>query len=1008
MRRLVLLLSAVTAMIALAVLAQPKKKPGLLLLDWASRASAERPPVAVLIELGVKDKAPTRWDGRAVVAGAKVVRREGYRFRPGDKVAADGSWEASSRRPLRLPKLKPAIARLEGIDSIGVVLHLADVTGDAKLTLEAGEKHGKVVVPLAGVLAGKRASVWDGAAVVRLVSTAVPLSTGKTEDDFPAAAYGPDGTLWLAYISYHLKDESRRVQQRPLKEQPANFRALDTPEFGDQLFVRYRRKGKWSAPLALTGEREDLVRCAVAVEGGGTAWVVYSANRKGRYDLYARPVGMKHARKGSTEPAPGPEQRLTTRDAANLGPVACTDQAGNVRVAYQAWDRGGPLIGAARIALFTCQEGKWRSGVNLGGRLVIPSYYIGGKGNLWHPVVTAGPTNEVLTAFDVYDQGDYDVRLHLETPTMAANRPVMTSSRFEARPSACYDAKARLWIAYEEGPERWGGDFGALDDSGGNPLYNERSVRVVCLDGGKLFRPAAELPTSKNPRPGGTLEGGSWPRYEHAPRYSNPRLGLDGKGRLWLSYRQKFGARYSTNAGSYWLTFARRLDGDRWSEPIEVHHSDGLLDHRPVLLPHPAGGLLVLHNGDERYTTPQKMQNRVFESYIDLPGAPVEPKLVAHESGKKDPKLVKLHEEHAAAVKRLRAYRVEAGGKKYQLLRGEFHRHTEMSWDGGSDGSLEDMFRYALDAAALDWIGNGDHDNGAGREYSWWLTQKLTDAYTVAGNFQGMFCYERSVAYPHGHRNCVFARRGIRTLPRLAQPDPDRRVAGIHTDDTKMLYRYLKELGGICSVHTSATSMGTDWRDNDPEVEPVVEIYQGDRMSYEREGAPRAGYEAKSGKKPINIAGWYPKGFVNHALEKGYRLGFQSSSDHWSTHISYGIVLAEKPDRAGILDGLKRRHTYGATDDIILDVRSGSHVMGDAFKADAAPLEVKVEGTADLEAVEVLRDSEVVATLKATGRQCNGTWTDPKPGARHYYYVRVRQKDGQLAWSSPLWVTYSR
>jgi hypothetical protein len=1007
MRRLILLLTAVAGMVAVAVLAQPKKKPGLLLLDWANRASADRPPVAVLIELGRKDKVTTKWNGRAVVTGAKVVHREGYRFRPADKLTAEGGWEASSRRPIRLPPRNPALARTEGIDTVGVVLHLADVAGDARVTLTSTDaKRSKAVVPLADVLAGKPAAVWGGAAVVRLVSTAVPLTTGKTEDDFPAAAYGPDGTLWVVYISYHLKDEGRRVEQGSLKEQPRSFRSLNTPEFGDQLFVRYRRKGKWSAPLALTGQREDLVRCALAVEGDGTAWVVYSANRKGRYDLYARPVGMKHAKKGSADPAPGPEQRLTTRDAVNLGPVACTDQEGNVRVVYQTWRPGSARTGQALLALFTCRKGEWQSG--LSGTLRLPFYAIGGKGNCWHPAVTAGP-GEVATAFDTFADGDYDIRLHLQEARMATNVEVVTSSRFEARPSACYDSKGRLWLAYEEGPQRWGGDFGALDDSGGNPLYNERSVRVVCLDGGKLFRPAAELPTSKNPAPHGTDQGPAWPRYEHAPRYSNPRLGLDGKGRLWLTYRQKFGARYSTHPGSYWLTFARRLDGDRWSEPIEVHHSDGLLDHRPVLLPHAAGGLLILHNSDGRYTTPDKLQNRIFQSYVDLPGAPVEPKLVPHTAGKKDPKLVKLHQEHAAAVKRLREYRIEARGKKYQLRRGEFHRHTEMSWDGGSDGSMEDMFRYAIDVAALDWIGNGDHDNGAGREYSWWLTQKLTDAYTVPGHFQGMFCYERSVSYPHGHRNCIFARRGVRTLPRLAQSDPKKRVAGIHADDTKMLYRYLKELGGICSVHTSATSMGTDWRDNDLEVEPVVEIYQGDRMSYEREGAPRAGYPAKSGKKPINIAGWYPRGFVNNALDRGYRLGFQSSSDHWSTHISYAVVLAEKPDRAGILDGLRRRHCYGATDDIVLDVRSGPHVMGDAFKAAAAPaLEVRVHGTADLAAVEVLRDSEVVATLKASGRECKGRWTDPKPGARHYYYVRVRQKDGQLAWSSPLWVTYGR
>ena len=44
----------------------------------------------------------------------------------------------------------------------------------------------------------------------------------------------------------------------------------------------------------------------------------------------------------------------------------------------------------------------------------------------------------------------------------------------------------------------------------------------------------------------------------------------------------------------------------------------------------------------------------------------------------------------------------------------------------------------------------------------------------------------------------------------------------------------------IAISHTSGTdSMGTDWRDNDPGIEPVVEIYQGARNSYETLGAPR-------------------------------------------------------------------------------------------------------------------------------------------------------------------------
>ena len=58
--------------------------------------------------------------------------------------------------------------------------------------------------------------------------------------------------------------------------------------------------------------------------------------------------------------------------------------------------------------------------------------------------------------------------------------------------------------------------------------------------------------------------------------------------------------------------------------------------------------------------------------------------------------------------------------------------------------------------------------------------------------------------------------------------------------DTKMLYKYLRHFSGVCASHTSATGMGTDWRDYGGKVEPVVEIYQGDRNSYERPGGPRA------------------------------------------------------------------------------------------------------------------------------------------------------------------------
>src|SRR5947199_10815301 len=121
-------------------------------------------------------------------------------------------------------------------------------------------------------------------------------------------------------------------------------------------------------------------------------------------------------------------------------------------------------------------------------------------------------------------------------------------------------------------------------------------------------------------------------KFEKDSRYAYPKIGIDGKGRVWLTYRRNFGSRYSSHPGAHWLTFGRRLDGDRWSEEIELHHSDGLLDSRPAVLPHPSGGLCVIHNTDGRYTTPEEIDNQIYMSVVDLP-------TVANASGSA-PKLV--------------------------------------------------------------------------------------------------------------------------------------------------------------------------------------------------------------------------------------------------------------------------------------------------------------------------------------------------------------------------------
>ena len=179
--------------------------------------------------------------------------------------------------------------------------------------------------------------------------------------------------------------------------------------------------------------------------------------------------------------------------------------------------------------------------------------------------------------------------------------------------------------------------------------------------------------------------------------------------------------------------------------------------------------------------------------------------------------------------------------------------------------------------------------------------------------------------------------------------------------------------------------MGTDWRDNDREIEPVVEIFQGARTSYEHENA--FGAAKPDGGR---TGAYQPRGFVWNAWANGYQLGTIASSDHGSTHLSHVLVYSGDSSRKGIIEAIRKRRTYAATDNIYLEYWMGGHFMGDDFQAAKVPeLRVKIRGAH-------LVDRRRAADLHAQNNPLAGT---------SYYYLRITQTDGQTAWSSPIWVT---
>ena len=239
----------------------------------------------------------------------------------------------------------------------------------------------------------------------------------------------------------------------------------------------------------------------------------------------------------------------------------------------------------------------------------------------------------------------------------------------------------------------------------------------------------------------------------------------------------------------------------------------------------------------------------------------------------------------------------------------------------------------------------------------------------------------------------MFAQPGVPVFPFSRAEREDNANTGVEP-----LYEHLRENDGIVMVHTSATGAGTDWTDSAPDVEPLVEIYQGYRTNYETADAPRGG-------------GDRPAGFVWNAWSKGLKLGVQSSSDHVSTHASYGMIWVDEVTSEAVLEGIRARRSYAATDNILLDFSVNGAVMGAAIRAQDAP---RIEARGDRDRPDRPNRGDPGQHLHPHARardRVEAAFTyvdnDAAPG-EHWYYIRVEQRDGQLAWASPVWVNVVR
>jgi hypothetical protein len=390
--------------------------------------------------------------------------------------------------------------------------------------------------------------------------------------------------------------------------------------------------------------------------------------------------------------------------------------------------------------------------------------------------------------------------------------------------------------------------------------------------------------------------------------------------------------------------------------------------------------------------------------------------------------------------------RVEAEKPPYRIYWGDTHTHTVFS-----DGTytIDEQYEYARDVASLDFGGASDHDTNFFRKDFpdfWQDTLRAAEQWNQPGKFLTLPGYEWS--RPSGHRNVYYfdPPDAVKNAPLVEHQTPDK------------LWASLDEQGGriiTAPHHVAGAPAAVDWnyKNAGQKLDRIAEVYSV-HGSGEYPG------------NPLEPARFFYGSFLQDGFAKGHKLGMIGSGDwheaalghlmdvpryprrapyaHFRSWGGIGAVYSSELTRRGLYEALYQRRAYATTNRrIFLDVRVDGHWLGEEFRTAGHPkIHVRAAGTTNLARVDVVRDNRVIyqgsiylnsqaldvhdqewndklafqepmrrRTTRARAdetRIADFSFIDrsfnPPAGGSHWYYVRVTQRDGTMAWSSPVWV----
>ncbi len=397
-------------------------------------------------------------------------------------------------------------------------------------------------------------------------------------------------------------------------------------------------------------------------------------------------------------------------------------------------------------------------------------------------------------------------------------------------------------------------------------------------------------------------------------------------------------------------------------------------------------------------------------------------------------------------------------GVVHKVYYGELHGHSWFSMDARVFGATppDEYYRYARDVGGLDFAALTDHDSPDGisvRPELWDYVMRLADEYNQPGHFVTFKAFEWTSGEGHhellrhwsggdaqaflddhtvwGHRNVFFPGSEVPAVL-FSHADAD-------AQRPEDLWRKLREHGALAIPHhpLGGPVPAMKWQHFEPDLERLVELYSIHGNS-EAMGAPLQIYN------PYHFEGPSSPHSVQQALESGLRFGLIGATDthsgwggngttrpdaslpetmtEWLRSDVYGGVpvkggglagvYAQELTRAAIWEALLARRTFATTGPRMVAALEADGVFmgGVVHVAPGRRVELGIEarGSTSLTKLELIQSGPKIREfpVQAGMLTYSLTWTaqEPAVAGSSYYYLRVTQADGEMAWSSPVFV----